>query len=469
VHDFLAFNYMPAPLTAVRGLRQLLPGTCLTLEKGRETIRSYWDLSYETVTGRSESDWVEAVREGLDKAVERRLISDVPFGAFLSGGIDSSAVVAFMSRHLAQPVKTFSIGFREPSYNELSQARIAAKAFGTEHHELVVEPDVADLVPRLVWQSDEPSADSSAIPVYCVSELARRHVTMALSGDGGDELFAGYETYQAHHWRRRYRRIPGFVRRGLFRPLVHALPVSSKKISLEFKAKRFVDGAELSAERAHFAWRNIWTEAMRRELYTEGFGRSFEPLDSFRFYEEHFEASRGWSPINRLLHVDTRFYLPNDMLVKVDRMSMACSLEARVPFLDHTLVELAAGIPEEIKFKGREKKALLKRALRGIVPDSLLDAPKRGFNVPIPVWLRGPLRPMAEDLLGEERQRRLGLFRPEVVERVLREHLDGRRDRSFELWGLLTFTLWHELFLEGEGRGFANAPEIPSRIVGASA
>ncbi len=465
LHDFLAFNYMPAPETAIRGVRQLLPGHRLIVQHGAERTEPFWELSYETEEGRSEDYWVEAVRDGLEAAVRRRLVADVPFGAFLSGGIDSSAVVAFMARHLDRPVKTFSIGFDEPSYSELPQARVAAREFGTEHHELVVSPDVADLVPRLVWQSDEPSADSSAIPVYYVSQLAREHVTMALSGDGGDELFAGYETYQAYQWRDRYRRVPQFLRRGVIAPLVRAIPPSSRKVSLEFKAKRFVHGAELSMERAHYSWRNILDDAARRGLYTDAFAGSFAPLDSFRFYEEHFRESQEWSPINRLLHVDTRFYLPNDMLVKVDRMSMAVSLEARVPFLDHELVELAARIPESIKFKNREKKALLRKALRGVVPDRLLDAPKKGFNVPIPVWLRGPLRPLVEEELGERRQRELGLFRPEAVRTLLDEHLTGRRDRSFELWGLLTFTLWHGLYIEGDGFGYAQQPSVPARMV----
>ncbi len=465
VHDFLAFNYMPAPQTALKGVRQLEPGHRLVLENGRERIERYWELRYEPERTRPEEYWVGAVRDSLEASVKRRLVSDVPFGAFLSGGIDSSAVVAFMSRHLDRPVKTFSIGFREPSYSELDQAGIAARAFGTEHHELVVEPDVADLVPRLVWHSDEPSGDSSAIPVYLVSELARRHVTMALSGDGGDELFAGYETYQAHHWRRAYRRIPRLVRSGLLRPLVESLPPSSRKSSLESKAKRFVRGAELSSERSHYSWRNIMDDALRADLYAPGFAAGFTPLDSFRFYREHFDRSRGWDPLDRMLHVDTGFYLPNDMLVKVDRMSMACSLEVRVPYLDHTLVELAARIPPEIKFKGREKKALLKRALRGMVPDVLLDQPKKGFNVPIPIWLRGPLAPLARETLGPERQRRMGLFRPEAVTRLLEEHLSGRRDHSFPLWGLLTLSLWHEIFLEGGERRFQSPPAEPARTV----
>ncbi|NNF08502.1 MAG: asparagine synthase (glutamine-hydrolyzing), partial [Candidatus Eisenbacteria bacterium] len=315
LHDFLAFNYMPAPLTAMKGISQLLPGTFMLLENGQESIHSYWDLEYEPDHSRDEAYWIEATRSGLEESVKRRLVSDVPFGAFLSGGIDSSAVVAFMSRHLDQPVKTFSIGFEEPSYNELSQAKIAADTFKSEHHELVVKPNVSELISRLVWHSDEPSADSSAIPVFLVSQLARKHVTMALSGDGGDELFAGYETYQAHHWRNQYRKIPKVLRHGVIRPLVHAIPPSSKKVSLEFKAKRFVNGSELSAEQSHYSWRNIFSEAMRDDLYTSAHRSSFEPQPSFRFYEQHFERSRGWDFLNRMLHVDTRFYLPNDMLV----------------------------------------------------------------------------------------------------------------------------------------------------------
>jgi asparagine synthase (glutamine-hydrolysing) len=460
VHDYLAFNYMPAPLTAIRGVRQLLPGTYLAVERGRVRLAPYWRLDYTPEDGVDPGVWTERVRAALEEAVRRQLVSDVPFGAFLSGGVDSSTVVAFMRRHLDHPVRTFSIGFRERSYDELPRARQVAAALGTAHEELVVDPDVAGLLPRIVWHSDEPSADSSAVAVFLVAELARRHVTMALSGDGGDELFAGYETYQAAAWRRLYRAFPGPVRRGILRPLVERLPVSHRKVSLEQKAKRFVAGAEHSAERAHYAWRNIFSETARRALYTPGFAARFTPLDSFRFYEEHFAESAGWDPLSRLLHVDTRFYLPNDMLVKVDRMSMAHSLEARVPLLDHELVELAARVPAAVKFPGLRKKALLRRAVRGIVPDAALRGPKRGFNLPVPVWLRGPLDPLVREALGRERQSRLGVFRPEVVEGLVAEHRAGTRDRSFEIWGLLTFTLWHEAYLE---QGERYRPPAPRR------
>jgi asparagine synthase (glutamine-hydrolysing) len=469
LHDFLAFDYMPAPLTAIAGVRQLLPGTYLAVERGVPRTASYWTLDYTPEEGVSPGAWAERVRHALDEAVRRQLVADVPFGAFLSGGIDSSAVTAFMGRHLAEPVRTFSIGFREPSYNELPRARAVSRALGTRHEELVVDPDIASLLPRLVWHADEPSADSSAVAVYLVSELARRHVTMVLSGDGGDELFAGYETYQAAAWRRFYRALPGPLRRGIVRPLVLGLPVSDRKVSLEMKAKRFVTGAEQSAERAHYAWRNIFSEEARRALYTPAFAARFTPLDSFRFYEEHFAASRNRDPLSRLLHVDTRFYLPNDMLVKVDRMSMAHSLEARVPFLDHTLVELAARVPAAVKFPRLRKKALLKAALRGVVPDLSLTGPKRGFNLPMAAWLRGPLDPLVRETLGRERQEALGIFRPDVVEGLLAAHRSRSRDHAFQIWGLLVFTLWHEAYIEETGRYEPPSPRRPATALSVEA
>jgi asparagine synthase (glutamine-hydrolysing) len=401
--------------------------------------------------------------------VRLRLVSDVPFGAFLSGGIDSSAVVAMMSRHLKEPVKTFSIGFGEESFNELPYARQVAQRYGTDHHELVVRPHVQELLPWLVYHSEEPTADSSAIPVLYVSKLARQHVTMALSGDGGDELFAGYETYNAYWARKSYRRIPRALRRGVIAPLVRALPVSSSKVSFDFKAKRFVQGAELPADEAHFFWRSIFSEQAKRELLAGGgnggggSGGAWPGVDTtFQRWRHYFDAAGSDDPLARMLYVDTRFYLPSDMLIKVDRMSMAVSLEARVPFLDYRLVEFAASVPSQVKFRGRVRKYLLKKALEPHLGRDILYRKKAGFNVPKNVWLRGPLRPMAEDLLSEQRLRRHGLFRPAQVQRLLRDHVERRADNSFQLWSLLIFQLWHERFIEGR----PTPQRMPEAILG---
>ena len=443
--DYLNLNYLPPGKTLFRGIEQLLPGEMAVLDDDGIERRTYWRLSFEPDRTLTEAAAIERSMELLEDSVRLRLMSDVPFGAFLSGGIDSSAVVAFMSRHMSEPVKTFSIGFGERSFNELPYAQQVAQRYGTDHHELVVEPKVEDVLPLLVWHSEEPTADSSAIPVFYVSQLARQHVTMVLSGDGGDELFAGYETYNAYYVRQMYRRLPGFVRRGLVTPLVRALPVSSKKISFDFKAKRFVKGAELGADESHFFWRSIFTEEAKREVLAQN-GDHDTTFDRYRHY---FDESGTDDPLSRMLYVDTRFYLPSDMLIKVDRMSMAHSLEARVPFLDHRLVEFAASIPSEIKFKGKVRKYLLKKGLEPYLGRDILYRKKAGFNVPKNVWLRGPLRPLVEDVLAEDRLRRHGLLRPDVVQRLIREHVAKKADHSFQIWSLLIFQLWYDRFIEG--------------------
>jgi asparagine synthase (glutamine-hydrolysing) len=443
--DYLGLNYLPPGRTLFQGIEQLLPGELATLDENGIHRRVYWKLDFAPEPGLDERRAIERSLELFEDSVRLRLMSDVPFGAFLSGGIDSSAVVAFMSRHVTTPVKTFSIGFAERGFDELPYARKVAERYHTEHHELTIEPEIEAILPELVWHSEEPTADSSAIPVYYVSKLAREHVTMVLSGDGGDELFAGYETYNAYYARRRYRRLPRWVRRGLVGPLVRALPVGSGKIGFDFKARRFVQGAELGADEAHFFWRSIFTEEGKRELLAEEDGvRS----STFERYSWYFDEADTTDPLARMLYVDTRFYLPSDMLVKVDRMSMAHSLEARVPFLDHRLVEWTASIPSSIKFKGHVRKILLKKGLAPLLDHEILHRKKAGFNVPKNVWLRGPLRTMMEDVLAPDRLKRHGLFRPPVVERLMREHVAKSADHSFQIWSLLIFQLWYDRFVD---------------------
>jgi len=442
--DYLNLNYLPPGQTLFKGIHQLLPGEYAWIDEGGCHRESWWDLDFTPDPSLNEERAIEGAMELLEDSVRSRLMSDVPFGAFLSGGIDSSAVVAFMAKHMDVPVKTFSIGFAEESFNELPYARQVAERYGTEHHELVVEPKVEELLPKLVWHSEEPTADSSAIPVYYVSKLAREHVTMALSGDGGDELFAGYETYNAHWVRERYRRIPGFLRRNVIRPLVDALPVSSSKVSFDFKARRFVRGAEAGADEAHFFWRHIFSEEAKRELLNA----ELPALSTFERHRHYFDEAGSDDPLTRMLYVDTRFYLPSDMLIKVDRMSMANSLEARVPFLDHRLVEFAAKIPSEVKFRGRVRKYLLKKGLEPLLGREILYRKKAGFNVPKNVWIRRELRPMVEDVLSPSRLATHGLFRPETVARLLREHMEQRADHSFQIWSLLIFQLWYDQFID---------------------
>ncbi len=446
LHEFLSYNYIPGPRSIFRVAKKLQPGHVLTARRGRLTIAPYWQpelaIKPESRT-RPVASYVEQLTEILKDSVRYRLISDVPLGVFLSGGVDSSTLVAMMREVSSERIKSFSIGFEDESFNELPYAREVARHFETDHYDLVVKPDALDLLPKLVRFFDEPFADSSAIPVYYLSELARRHVTVALGGDGGDELFAGYETYAAYKMAEWYRRLPRSLR-NLAPRLVAQLPVSHAKVSFDYKAKRFIQGALLPPERGHYAWKEIFSDEMKKQLYAF---TTAEPLqDPFQVFEREFAACRHAPMLSQLQYVDQRVYLPDDILVKVDRMSMAHSLEVRAPLLDHKLVEFALTIPPELQLKGLKKKYLLKRALAHHLPAKVLSRKKAGFNVPIPSWLRHDLRDYVQDVMSERRLREQGLFDPGYVHQLIRDHQDMKVDYSRNLWGLLVFTLWHDAY-----------------------
>jgi asparagine synthase (glutamine-hydrolysing) len=447
LHHYLSLNYVPAPMTMLRGIRQLGPGELVTCDAGGVHVRPYWDLKFAPEEGVSEDEWARRVRDKLDEATRIRLVSDVPFGAFLSGGVDSSAVVAFMAGAMKEPVRTFAIDFEEKSFSEAKYAAQVAALYHAEHRSRVATADVVRMLDSLIWYADDPLADSSMIPVYLVSQFAREHVTMVLTGDGGDEAFAGYPTYNAWFVREMYRRVPAAVRTQIVRRIVNALPVSTGKVSFDYKARRFVSGAELHAEDAHFWWRAILSESDKRALYTSSFAETVSFRPTSELYREHFRRSGTEDPLSRMLYADTRFYLPADMLAKVDRMSMANALEARSPFLDHELMELAARIPSSIKFRGRRKKHILKQALAPVLPRDILERKKAGFNVPVGAWLHGELGVYAREILAPARIEAAGFFRPEAVQTLLDEHAARKRDHSFAIWGLLCFQLWHERFV----------------------
>jgi asparagine synthase (glutamine-hydrolysing) len=450
LHDYLSFNYVPGPRTIFKGVRKLPPGHMMTSSRGTVTITPYWELQYgENPTNgraRSEESYCEELYDLLKATVQQHLISDVPLGVFLSGGIDSSTLVALMSKVSSQPIRTFSIGFEETSYNELDYARAVAKKFDTEHHELVVSPNIVDLLPELVHFFDEPFADSSAIPVYCVSKLAREHVKVALSGEGGDEVFAGYETYAAYKIAEIYKRLPKILATTLIPATVRRLPVSHRRVSFDYKAKRFVDGALLSPEDAHYWWKVIFTEEAKAVLYAGGVDGLEDPLTLYRHAYEHCPAV---DVLTKLQHIDTKIWLPDDILVKADRMSMAHSLETRVPFLDHRVVEFAASLPPHLKLRRLTKKYILKRAMSGHLPSEVLKGKKRGFNVPVPIWLRHELRDLVHDVLGPRRLKETGFFSSEAVSAIIRDHELKRVDYSRNIWCLLVFMLWYGAYVRG--------------------
>jgi asparagine synthase (glutamine-hydrolysing) len=449
LHHFLSLNYTPAPYSLFCGIRQLLPGHYLLVEvNGRCQELMYWEPSYARKKSGSEADLVEQFETELASAVKRCLVSDVPVGAFLSGGVDSSAIVYWMSSQSQQRVQTFSIGFHEESYSELNYARQVAKACQSQHHERVVTPDAVKILPKIVWHAEEPTADSSMLPLYSLAEMTREKVTVALTGDGADEILAGYETYPAYYAMQLYRCIPAFIRRRIIAPFIDRWPTSYAKVSLDFKLKRFVRGAELDNDAAHAYWRTIFDEAAKQRLYTPEVLRALNGADTVDLYRTLFAQTDATHPLDRMLYVDTRFYLPNDMLVKVDRMTMAHSLEARVPFLDHRLVEFAASLPPGLKLKQwRVKKYLLKAALRRRLPSVPLWRKKQGFNVPVGAWLNGELGDFVLDQLAAPLLQRMGLFNPREVTNLINEHLRRKRDNSHQIWGLLYLSLWWQQFI----------------------
>ncbi len=440
---FLAFNSIPAPLTIFRDARKLPPGHLLVWEAGETRVERFArpaPAALDDLRDDDEAELIEELRARLRDSVRAHLVSDVPVGVLLSGGIDSSALTALAAQESHEPVRTFSIGFEERSFDELGDARLVAERYGTQHRELVLRPDAALLLPALAEAFDEPFADSSALPTYLVSQLAAQDVKVALSGEGGDELFGGYYTYVADQLALR---AGGAAR--LARPLVERLPTSTARASFDYKAKRFVRGAHLPPLERHHAWKEIFSPEARAEL--TGRRHAFDPVD---LYRARFAETEGAEPLARLQDVDLGIYLVDDLLVKTDRASMAHSLEARVPFLDPAVTNFAAALPAKHRVHGLRKKVLLRKAVAPLVPREIVRGKKRGFSIPAAAWLRGELEPFARETLSAETLRRQGYFRPEAVAALLDRHVAGKEDLSRQLWGLLAFTLWHEHHVERE-------------------
>jgi asparagine synthase (glutamine-hydrolysing) len=440
---FLAFNSIPAPLTIFREARKLPPGHLLVWESGQMRLERYArpaPAPVEELREDDEAELIEELRARLRDSVRAHLVSDVPVGVLLSGGIDSSALAALAAQETSEPVRTFSIGFEERSFDELSDARLVADRYSTRHRELILRPDAALLLPALAEAFDEPFADSSALPTYLVSRLAAEDVKVALSGEGGDELFGGYYTYVADLLALR---AGGLAR--LARPLVELLPTSTARASFDYKAKRFARGAHLPPLERHHAWKEIFSADARAEL--TGRRNGFDPVD---LYRARFADTEGAELLARLQDIDLGIYLVDDLLVKTDRASMAHSLEARVPFLDSAVTNLALALPTRHRVRGLRKKVLLRKAVAPLVPERIVRAKKRGFSIPAAAWLRGDLEPFARGMLSTETLRRQGFFRPEAVTALIDRHVAGKEDLSRQLWGLLAFTLWHERHVERE-------------------
>jgi len=442
--SYLTFGYVPEELCIFKNVHKLEPGHFLTFRNGEIRTKRYWDFDFsgETLT-QTEEHIAGTLLDKLRDAVKVRLLSEVPLGAFLSGGVDSSAVVGLMTQIMDRPVKTFSIGFNEDSFDELKYARVAADHFNTDHHEFILTPDFVDVIDDLVWHFDEPFADPSALPTYMVSKLAREHVTVALSGDGGDELFAGYSRYVTDRDRSGLERLPAAVRKSLIRPLSQALPHSARgknylfNISLD-AAGRYIDSI------SHFNGprkRSLYSRETKNKM-----NGTFQKGE--RLYRQISQSVESNDAVEALLYLDSKTYLPGDILTKVDRMSMASSLETRSPLLDHKLIEYVTRIPSSLKLKGRETKYIFKQAIRHLVPNEILHREKQGFGVPISEWINVQLKDRITSDLSDRRFLERGYFDAKYVRILLSEHSRGRRDHSHALWMLWMLELWHRRYID---------------------
>jgi asparagine synthase (glutamine-hydrolysing) len=450
---YLAFLYTPRDTSIFEGVRKLPPGHYLRWHNGRVDVARYWQVDAREAFAGSEADAVAELDRVLQDAVRSHMVSDVPLGAFLSGGVDSSAVVGMMARASSRPVKTFSIGFDEPEFDELEHARTVARHFGTDHHEFVVRPDGLSILGDLVSHFDEPFADSSAIPTWYVSELARRHVTVVLSGDGGDELFGGYDRYLPHPRVTAFDRlrVPGL--RGAAALVWPRLPHGTR-------GKNFLRHVARDAAGRYLDSIAFFQTDERRALYSADV-RSTLSSDAEATLARHFDRFAALPHESRMMRFDFETYLPEDVLVKVDRMSMAHSIESRVPLLDNRVIDFAASLPARFKIRNGRRKHVLKETLAPLLPPGIVDRRKQGFGVPLGVWFRGGLTDLFSDVLESPRARQRGYFEPSFVSRLLREHLAGARDHTLRLWQLLVFELWHREYLDSSEAG---SPAAHARV-----
>lgn len=449
LEDYFTYLYVRAPKTMFKGINKLLPAHVLICTPEEIRLKEYWDLSFSNVTDGSEEYLADRLIDLLGESVRLRLMSEVPLGAFLSGGIDSSSVVAVMSRLLDSPVITSSIGFEDEQFNEIHYARKVAKRFTTEHNEFFVKPDALKLLPKLVWHFDEPFADSSAIPTYYVSETARKHVTVALSGDGGDENFAGYRNYFIDKLENYFRIMPDWFRRTVFANLARIYP-KADYLPQFLRAKTFLKNISMPSAHAYHNTKSIFKADVKNLIYSEelkNWRNNYDPLSGFEAYYNKADTD---DHLTRILYVDIKTYLVDDILTKVDRMSMANSLEVRVPMLDHVFMEFVASIPSDLKLKGKTGKYIFKKALKDILPEEIISRKKWGFGVPIGSWFRNDIKEFAEGTLFSLKSRQRGYFNMDYMQKMWKEHQSGIKNYTHHLWILLMFEMWHNTFIDSK-------------------
>ncbi len=448
IHHYLSFICVPAPLTAYKEIRKLEPGHWLRWKNGELETKRYWLPDFTEKLDISEAEAQDEVLRILRESVRLRMIAEVPLGAFLSGGVDSSAVVALMAQESSQPVKTFSIGFEEQDFSELKYAKKVADHVGAEYNEFIVKPNAMEVLPTLIEHYGEPYADPSAIPTYYVSKETRRHVTVALNGDGGDESFAGYERYVAMRLAERYRRVPALLRKPLVEFPLSLLPHPNGFRNRLRSAKRFVKAAALPKEVRYLNWVSGGTEELKQKIYTDDFRRVVAGAYSGDIVRKWLDSPNAKGILDASLLTDQQTYLPNDLLVKVDIASMAVSLEARSPYLDHKLIEFAAKLPENLKARGMETKSLLKKVAAKLVPKEVIYRRKMGFGVPVGYWLRNEMREFMNEVLLSEKATKRGIFKPEALKDLIELHVSRKEDLTFLLWTLLMLELWFQRFID---------------------
>ncbi|MEW6009459.1 MAG: asparagine synthase (glutamine-hydrolyzing) [Candidatus Omnitrophota bacterium] len=445
--DYLTYQYVPAPETMFLGIKKLPPAHIMVYENGKINIEKYWSLDYRNKTLMRQEEICQRLLEILKEATRIRLISDVPLGVFLSGGIDSSAIVSLMSEVSSEPIKTFSIGFEEESFNELQYAQRISRIFNTKHREFIVKPQAADILPKLIWHFNEPFADSSCIPTYYLSKMTREEVTVALNGDGGDESFAGYERYVANKLAAAYDLIPLSLRKIFNFLILDHLSESTNKKDFIKRLKRFTK-VNSDPKQRYSSWMSIFDEGLKRDLYSKEFIHNLNYRGGSAYIREAYHQAKADNFLDATLSVDVATYLAGDLLVKMDIASMANSLEARSPFLDQEVMEFAASIPANLKLNGWTTKYILKKAFAHRLPKEILNRVKAGFAVPIGSWFRKELKDYAYNLLLDNRAIRRGYFRKGAIQQILDEHINGKIDHGGRIWSLINLELWHQIFID---------------------
>lgn len=446
---YLTYEYVPTPKTIYKGVSKLPPGHILIYEKGNARLKEYWDLDYSSgkkcAKGINEAEHEEMFLELLKASVKRRLISDVPLGTFLSGGIDSSMISSLAYRQANHPIESFQIGFLERSFDESSYATQVANHIGINHHQRMFDTSqMLEALPQVLNFLDEPFGDASLLPTFLLCRFCRENVTVALSGDGGDELFAGYYTYQAHRLARFYLMLPKLLREGIIEPSIQKMPVSDKNFSLDFRAKRFIYGITKPPEIRHTLWMGSFGPHDKALLFRPQILDTLAGHDTFELVREHIKKAKANHPLHAILYLDAKLYLQDDLLVKVDRASMANSLEVRVPFLDHTCVDFITRLPPEFKLNRLKTKYLLKKSARPFLPRKIINRPKKGFGIPVAKWIKGELKELFQDTFASDRIRREGIFNPDFISRMLNDHLAGKADNRKPLWTLFMFEQWQK-------------------------